>query len=222
MNQSRNMATGAALYQLSVTAPRQPMLLTETNDMMLSAAIRDGNEQVFGELFKQWYKALCNYALRFTGNDTDEAEELVQQVFMKIWEKRSQLPDIVSMKAYLYRAVHNSGVNHAVKQKRSVSLDQTHLQVAHTREEALPGLRTRELEKAIADALQKLPTQCRRVFELSRFEELKYKEIAEVMDISIKTVENQMGKALRIMREQLASYLPLLIVTLFTHFFLNQ
>jgi RNA polymerase sigma-70 factor (ECF subfamily) len=217
------MATAATHITVLHSATRTAMLLTETNDMTLSAAIREGNEQVFGDLFKQWYNPLCNYALRFTGNDADEAEELVQQVFLKIWEKRTQLPDVVSMKSYLYRAVHNTGLNHAEKQKRNVSLDSgVHLQVAHTREEALPGLRTKELEKAIADALEKLPAQCRRVFELSRFEELKYKEIAEVMNISVKTVENQMGKALRIMREQLTHYLPLIVAALFTHLFRNQ
>jgi RNA polymerase sigma-70 factor (ECF subfamily) len=185
----------------------------ETDDMTISAAIRSGNEQVFGQVFRRWYTALCTYALSFTGNDPDEAEELVQQVFLNIWEHRERFPNVVSVKAYLYRAVHNSGLNLIEKQKRKVSIDDSPLHVAHLREEHTSGLQVQELELAIGDAVDRLPIQCRRVFELSRYEQMKYKEIADVMNISVKTVENQMGKALRILRGRLAPFLPLLVLS---------
>jgi RNA polymerase sigma-70 factor, ECF subfamily len=175
-------------------------------------SLTTGDITAFEMLFKNYYQPLCNYAYTFT-QDKDEAEEVVQSTFMSFWEKRESLQIQTTVRPYLYAMVRNSCLNllkhEKIKQKHAgealALTDPTHESVAH-------DVYGSELEVQIHKALEKLPEQCRLVFKLSRFEELKYAEIAEQLDISIKTVENQMGKALKIMREQLKDYLPLLIV----------
>lgn len=177
---------------------------------------RIGDEAAFEQIFRQFHVALCRYALTIL-KDSENAEEIVQDVFLKIWEKRESLVITVSIKSYLYRAVHNSCLNLLDKKKKEIRMDEAPLKIVHQSAAPVADLQSKELEKAIADAMNKLPEQCRKVFELSRFGELKYSEIAGVLGISVKTVENQMGKALRIMREQLSPYLPFLLPFFFYH-----
>ncbi|MGL4599290.1 MAG: RNA polymerase sigma-70 factor [Bacteroidia bacterium] len=170
------------------------------------AAIRKGDEQAFERMFRAYHAALCRHAVRLL-EDAEDAEEAVQQVFLKIWERREAFEITVALKAYLYRAVHNAGLNMIERKKRERNHQQAELHVVHRSEDAVPEMRRKELEVAIQQAIQTLPEQCRGVFELSRFEELKYREIADTLGISIKTVENQMGKALRLLRERLSPFL---------------
>jgi len=163
-------------------------------------------------MFRTAYNPLCNYAASFL-RSRDEAEEAVQTVFIQLWEKRKEITIESSLKSYLYRAVRNTCMNVLKHEK----VKKEHADYAMHSGNAMTAaasqtLVAEELEQRIAAALMKLPEQCRLVFKLSRFEELKYAEIAEQLGISIKTVENQMGKALRIMREQLKDYLPLILV----------
>lgn len=185
--------------------------MTAPADDLIVPAIREGNEAAFGQAFHFYYSPLCRYSTGIV-QEPEEAEEIVQQVFLRIWERRAELNITVSFKAYLYRSVHNASLNHKQRRKNNVRFDDAPLRVVHAAETS-HEMDVKLLEKEIGKALNTLPEQCRKVFELSRFEELKYREIAELLDISVKTVENQMGKALRIMRERLSSYLPLLIFT---------
>jgi len=124
------------------------------------------------------------------------------------------------VKPYLYAMVRNAALNVLKHEKIKKQHATVELAVAERSIESVTRtVMASELEDRIYNALNKLPEQCRLVFKLSRFEELKYAEIAEQLNISVKTVENQMGKALKIMREQLKDYLPLLIV--FINGFLN-
>jgi RNA polymerase sigma-70 factor (ECF subfamily) len=163
-------------------------------------------------LFRTYYQPLCNYAYTFV-QDRDEAEEIVQSTFLNVWEKRDNLSIHTGVKPYLYAMVRNASLNvlkHEKIKQQHVTME---LAVAERSVESVTRtVMASELETKIYKAMDKLPEQCRLVFKLSRFEELKYSEIAEQLDISIKTVENQMGKALKIMRDQLKDYLPLLIV----------
>jgi len=184
--------------------------LEQQDTQTQSAAIRGGDEAAFDAVFRQWYEPLCHYAARLTDGDMDEAEDLVQQVFVKIWEQRARLDIAWSLKAYLYKTVHNAALNRLrAARTRSKYLEFNAAQLEN--EQVPPDHAASELNERLQKALGLLPPQCRHVFELSRFEELKYREIADQLGISIKTVETQMGKALRIMRLQLADYL----VTLF-------
>src|SRR5690606_11564606 len=147
--------------------------------------------------------------------DVEDAEEVVQSTFLLVWEKRETLEIRTSAKSYLYAMVRNACLNVLKHQK---------IRQRHEAEEKALGERSRdslhetvagkELEYRIQEAVEQLPEQCRMVFKLSRFEELKYSEIAEQLNISVKTVENHMGKALRVMREQLKDFLPIVFIIL--------
>ncbi len=163
-------------------------------------------------IFRTYYPALCNYAYTFL-NDRDEAEEVVQASFISIWEKRNELQIQTSLKAYLYRMVRNTCLNvikHEKVKKQHAQMQLVTGEPAH--ESPAQDVVANELEQRIQESMKVLPEQCRLIFQLSRFEELKYQEIADQLDISVKTVENQMGKALKIMREQLKDYLPILLL----------
>jgi len=182
------------------------------NEMLLS--VQTGNLTAFEMVFKTFYQPLCRYAYSFL-NNKDEAEEVVQSTFIQVWEKRSSIEIQTSFKSYLYRMVRNACLNvikHEKVKQMHVNYEMAYGEVM--RESVHETVTSNELETKISEAMLKLPEQCRIVFQLSRFEDLKYAEIAEQLQISVKTVENQMGKALKIMRENLKEYLPLLIVFL--------
>lgn len=177
-------------------------------------AIREGNEAAFEMTFKTYYKPLCQYAFSFL-NNRSEAEEVVQSTFIKIWEKKKELAIDSSLKAYLYSMVRNSCLNAIKHEKVKQQHAQRHLRVAEqSRELVTERVFSNELESQLYQAMKALPEQCRLVFQLSRFEELKYQEIADQLQISVKTVENQMGKALKIMRNQLKDYLAVYLMFL--------
>lgn len=181
------------------------------SDKEIVAAINTGDENVFEQVFRLHYQRLCNYAAGIVA-DTDEAEEVVQQIFLNLWEKRMNVEITLSLKSYLYRAVHNACLNKLKQQKvRKLYADEQIKITDEAYEHTSQTILKTELEKQIHNAINTLPEQCRLVFKLSRFEEMKYAEIAAHLGISIKTVENHMGKALRIMREQLKDYLPIII-----------
>lgn len=170
-------------------------------------ALKRDDEVMFERLFKLYYNPLCNYVKGIV-NDRDEAEEIVQQTMIKIWEKRGALEITQSLKSYLYRSVHNAALNKIRQSKvRSIYAEETTAVGNELSEAASHKVLKTELEQEIAHAISKLPEQCRLVFKLSRYEEMKYAEIANHLDISVKTVENHMGKALKLMREYLKDYL---------------
>lgn len=163
-------------------------------------------------MFRELYQPLCRYAYSFV-SDHEEAEEIVQASFIGIWEKRQTIDIDTSLKAYLYRVVRNASLNVIKHGKvKQIYLEQSEFTAEKTTDATEQPLITDELERKIFSAIQTLPEQCRLIFKLSRFEEMKYQEIANQLNISIKTVENQMGKALKIMREQLREYLPLIYI----------
>ncbi len=180
----------------------------------LMATLQAGDITAFEMLFRTYYQPLCNYAYTFV-QDRDEAEEIVQATFLSVWEKRDKLDIHTGVKPYLYAMVRNAALNILKHEKIKQQHVAVELAVAERSVESVTRtVMAAELEGRIHKALEKLPEQCRLVFKLSRFEELKYAEIADQLEISIKTVENQMGKALKIMREQLKDYLPIFLLFL--------
>lgn len=166
------------------------------------------NERAFEHLFKSYFKALHAYAYTIV-NDEITAEEMVQTVFLKIWEKKEQLQVETSVKAYLYRSVYNCCMNYLKHQKiKSNYREHISYSMKNEFDDASKKVQLTELETRLRAALNELPEQCRTIFQLSRFDELKYKEIAAHLGLSPKTVENQMGKALKILRLKLADFLP--------------
>lgn len=184
----------------------------QLSEQEIVGAIKQGNERIFEVIFRKYYQSLCNYANSML-KEIDEAEEVVQNLFSGIWEKRTELEISVSLKSYLYRAVHN----HCLNRIKHLKIREEYQQYANSYyessyESVSQSVIKNELERKIEEAIDKLPEQCRLIFRLSRFEELKYHEIAEQLAISPKTVENQIGKALKILRVELAEYLPLVIL----------
>jgi RNA polymerase sigma-70 factor (ECF subfamily) len=172
-----------------------------------------GSEVIFERTFKTHFKALHAYACTILRSEA-MAEEAVQNVFYKLWEKKDQVNIKESVSAYLYRAVYHECLNY-MKHSKVRAAYQSHV-IYHNSEleKANERTGTKELEARIQTALKELPEQCRTIFQMSRFEELKYREIADELGLSVKTVENQMGKALRVLREKLADLLPLIIIAL--------
>ncbi len=174
------------------------------------------DDHAFEQLFKAHFKALHSYASVMLYHDS-HAEEIVQNMFVRLWEKRDLLDVQISVKAYLYKCVHNDCLNY-IKHKKIKAKYQDHAtftmnnQTENTSDKLVLG----ELQDRLQVAMNELPEQCRTIFQMSRFEELKYREIAEELGLSIKTVENQMGKALRILRVKLVDFLPILL--LFMHY----
>lgn len=183
-------------------------------DTQLLEALAKGDMTVFEMSFRTYYQPLCSYAYTYL-QDREEAEEIVQNTFMSLWEKRETMNIRTALKPYLYAMVRNACLNVLKHRKvRQVHAVETLNTGTETHDSINEEIHSAELQKQIQKAISKLPEQCRLVFKLSRFEELKYAEIAEQLGISVKTVENHMGKALKIMREELQDYLPLLILLL--------
>jgi RNA polymerase sigma-70 factor (ECF subfamily) len=174
------------------------------------------SEQEFEQLFKEHFKSLYAYAFTILKNEAI-AEETVQNVFYKIWEKK--VPDNIqtSLKAYLYKAVYHESLNYLKHQKIKARYQLHVMQQTnnHNDQGASRKILVKELEEKLREAMNALPQQCRTIFQLSRFEGLKYQEIADQLGISVKTVENQMGKALKQLRIKLIDYLPIFILAFF-------
>lgn len=183
-------------------------------DPVSDTVIHDYNDEAFEQLFKLHYKALHIYA-NVILKDEDLAEEIVQGMFLKFWEKRTLLNIQSSIKAYLYKCVYNDCLNYLKHEKIKIKHQEFTYHTMDTHHESASAkVELTELEIQLRTALNELPEQCRTIFQMSRFEELKYREIAEQLGISSKTVENQIGKALRILRLKLADFLTLILLGL--------
>ncbi len=172
--------------------------------------LKQKDKSAFEVLFRTHYEAIVGFVNKYLGNKA-EAEEVVQDVFLQFWQKADDINIQISLKSYLYQAARNRSLNiikhRSVERKYSDHLV-NNIDFFHEGNH----LEMEELQDRIQTAIDTLPEKCREVFILSRFEEKKYKEIADELGISIKTVENQMGKALRVMRQELGDYLPILVL----------
>jgi RNA polymerase sigma-70 factor, ECF subfamily len=187
---------------------------TLVSETLLIEQLTAQNELAFEKVFKRYYKALHSYAYTIVKNE-DVADDMVQQVFYRMWNSAERVNIQSSIAAYLYRAVYNESLNYIKHQKIVVAHQkETAPHMKSERDTAAGKIINKELEQKLRQALNALPEQCRTVFQLSRFENLKYQEIAEQLGISVKTVENQMGKALKIMRVQLIDLLPFILLLL--------
>lgn len=156
------------------------------------------------QYFFEHFEALHRYAYTIL-KDNDDAKDVVQHVFIQLWEKRDTLTIRESVRSYLYVAVHNQSLNKIKSQKiRQKHYDNFSAGESETTIYQQESAAAAELKKEVLAAMDTLPEKCREVFYKSRFEEKTYQEIATELDISIKTVEAQMGKALRILRTILA------------------
>lgn len=178
------------------------------NQLRWVDGLKAGERSVFDEIFRAYYQELVGFCMRYV-SDQDMASEIVQDMFVKIWIKREDLFVTSSLKAYLYRATQNHALNHLNQLKiQDKYTSYIGFQTADGGNSPLDKLQENDLEKEIKRAVLSLPEKRRQVFEMSRHEGLKNKQIAEKLNISVKTVENQMTKALEQLRNILKEYLP--------------
>jgi len=180
--------------------------LLATNDILEKLKSKD--EKAFELVFRMYYPELCGFALKYVQRK-DLAEEIVQDVFYKLWEKLETLVINSSLKSYLYTSVRNAAFNHFKHQEVVNAYQVSTVAFQRDTSTAVDVLEVKELQTQIDQAIGRLPDRCKAVFNLSRIEGKSYKEIAAELDISIKTVENQMGKALKVLRAEFGTYLPL-------------
>ena len=168
--------------------------------------IRQGDIQAFEKVFRNLYAPLCGYANKII-SDKDKAEEIVQEVFYIIWKRKEKLTISVSLKSYLYKSVQNSCVQLSQHQlvkdryKQYILNRKPNDQLSPDKEFELG-----EINQAIDDTLNDLPERCKKIFQMNRFDGLKYREIAEQLSISQKTVEANISKALHHLRKNFKHY----------------
>lgn len=177
--------------------------------------IQQGDKTAFEELFHQYYEYLCNFAFQFL-KEKAASEEIVQDIFFKLWEKKDDLNIESNIKSYLFSSVRN----HCLNQIKHIDIRDNYKshnekEIQHSESQSFDNVVENELELHINEAISSLPVERQRIFKLSRFEGKKYKEIADELNISVKTVETQMSKALKFMREELQEYLPFLVFVYF-------
>ena len=169
------------------------------------------NRDSFQSLFENYYQNLCRFASGYVC-DHNTAEEIVQQVFINLWDQKENIDPERPVNSYLFTSVKNRCLNHLRDRKkfRSYYLDiETELIIPVSEKD---NIMEEDLEAQLTKALDKLPEKCREIFTLWRFEDMKYKDVAEKLGISQKTVETQMSKALKILREEFKDIWFLIII----------
>ncbi|HEX9250511.1 MAG TPA: RNA polymerase sigma-70 factor [Gemmatimonadaceae bacterium] len=183
------------------------MDINNTSERDLQERIRAGDEGAFDSVFRAHYPHLVRMAESIV-RERALAEEIAQEVMLELWRRRASLTVEQSFRAYLIRSTRNRALNH-VRHQRIVEREAASAAIdppsSPSAEEEILGV---ELERAVRDAIDGLPDNCREIFRLSREHGLRYIEIASAMEISVKTVEKRMGQALAELRERLAPWLP--------------
>lgn len=197
------------------------MQLMGKNLKYMVQKLQDGDEDTYISLFKDYYVSLCAYSRRYVGRK-DIAEEIVSETFFKIWKDRKKLEIHTAVKSYLFQAVANNSLLHLRKLGREEKIEDYFsgtesenigfMEISVERSDQ--SLLIQELTKRIGDAVNQLPTQQQRAFRLKRYEGKKNKEIAEEMEIAVKTVEMHLSKAMLSLRNSLKDYLPAFLLYL--------
>lgn len=173
----------------------------------ITKEISEGNSRAFDYVFNEFYVSLCRFSFTFI-KDQSKAEGVVQEVFIKLWEKRESLREVDNLLSYMMSMVRNLSIDHLRRDKAGIKaqLKIKPVESANTTEEQFSE---HELEEKLLQAIHKLPERCRLAFELSRFEGLTNNEIAAKMEISVKGVEALIGRSLKLLRSELIDFLPL-------------
>lgn len=183
------------------------ILLNINDDKQIFALVAKGDKNSFDMLFRKYYPQLVRFAIGYT-KDGSEAEEIVQDVFVKVWENAAKMNIETSVIAYLYASVRNHSLNFIKHEKTKKKYEQEESILPKSDDIPLEDKVDMNLFRIIlGKALENLPSKCREIFEMAKFEGLSYDEIADYLQVSEKTVENQMGIALKKIRESLLPFM---------------
>jgi RNA polymerase sigma-70 factor (ECF subfamily) len=164
------------------------------------------DEAYFEKIFREHFKDLCYYAINFV-KDYETAREITQEAFIALWDKRSSIETSLPVKAYLKTSVYHKSLNY-LRDNKKFNHDLLNAEGRmNIVDESGDKMVFKEVEKAVMAAIAQLPEKCREAFTLNRFEGKKYQEVAEAMNISVKTVEIHISKALQHLREKLGEFL---------------
>ena len=178
----------------------------------LLAAMQQGNKKAYGIIFRRYYPMLCAYGTRFV--QLEEAEEIVQDVMLWLWETRETQTFETSLSQYLFKTVYHRAINQLVHNKSQLRADTLFYEQMLEMLQDTDSYQIEELQKHIDEAVQTLPASYREAFVMHRFENKSYKEIAEVLQVSTKTVDYRIQQALKQLRTELKDYLPLILLLL--------
>lgn len=175
-----------------------------SDEMVWAEQIRNGNTVAFSTLFDKYYIPLCEYAFRFCNGDQDLTEDVVQEVFARIWERRAGWVPKISVKSYLFRSVHNQAISNLRKAKHETPMNEAvEGSTPATDLTPIEAIHNDELDQRIQRAIKNLPERRREILTLRMIHELSYKEIADTLEISVNTVDTQLRRALKSLREDL-------------------
>ena len=183
---------------------------------LLKNELKNRNESAMAFIFNKYYRDLCFYSNKII-RDFEISRDIVQEVFIKLWDESNKLPDSLEIKSYLYACVKNSSLNYIKKEASKDKYKAKILELLNSHVSNSTEVEYKELVQAVENTINSLPDSMYKIFDLSRNEGLKNREIAEELGISIKTVESNITKALKIFRENLKDYLPeVLLIALFS------
>jgi len=183
------------------------------SDQQLLEALKNEHDEGLERLFRKYYAYMTRLSVYIT-KDQEISEDLTQEIFANIWEKRQRLGHIENLKAYLSISIRNRSLDHVRNLKTAQSHLNQYLQWQHQMQDA-PETDLETLKQQVAEGLALLPPKCRLVFSLNRFEGLSNDEIAEYLQISKRTVETQISKALKILRTELGGVVKNLVLIFF-------
>ncbi len=190
--------------------------MTTSDEKNLIALLKEDDRSAINTIFLKYHVLLCRISVRIV-SDPEEAKDVVQEVFIKLWRNRKELNIQYSLEAYLKRAVVNTSLNHIESKNKFTSLNVSDSKLNKIAENTTDQQQSfDELSTRVDHAIDNLPVRTKAVFTLIRFEEMSYKEVSESLDISLKAVEKEMMKALKLLREALKDYLPLLLLSILT------
>lgn len=180
--------------------------------------LKEGDSKAFESVFRFWYEPLVHFAEEYI-SDLDSARNIVQDIFMKLWEKHELVDPDSNLKSYLYMATRNASLSYlrhlkvesSYFEKTIKNNEDLQLNYEALEELNLEQIDFSKLEKLIQDTIDSLPERCREVFLMSRYDEMKNKEIAEKLNISVKAVEANITRAITKLRENTREYLPELV-----------
>lgn len=185
-------------------------ILQTTDERFLLSAIQNGDLKAYGILFRRYYPMLCAYATRFV--ELKDAEEIVQDVMLWLWETRQTQTFETSLSQYLFRTVYHRAINQIVRHQSQLRADTLFYENMQEMLQDTDFYQLEELQKRIKEAVEALPPTYREAFVMHRFENKSYKDIAEILQVSSKTVDYRIQQALKQLRITLKDYLPLILL----------